>query len=261
MARSLLGGLLEQGVDAASLAACDPVDECLKQVVALGAVHTSTDNRDVIADADVAVLAIKPQVMASVLEPLQPQLQKQKPLLISIAAGISTAALQRWAGDGVPIVRCMPNTPALLQQGATALFATSTVSDAQREQAESILAAVGRVWWVEEESLIDAVTAVSGSGPAYFFLLMEAMQEAGTKLGLPPELAEALTQQTALGAASMAVNGDVGVDELRRRVTSPNGTTQAALESFDGNDFRAIVEQALRAAAERSVSLEQELCN
>lgn len=259
MARSLIGGLLKQGYPASHIACSDPMEASLTSIAAMGAVSTSTSNTDTIAAADVVILAVKPQVMREVLTPLMPMLTSKKPLLISIAAGISCDSLQNWAGEGVPIVRCMPNTPALLQVGATGLYATDAVSAAQHKTADVILSAVGTVVWVKQENELDAVTAVSGSGPAYFFLLMEAMQAAGEKLGLTAEAAAQLTQQTALGAARMAIESDVDVAELRKRVTSPNGTTQAAVESFIANNIEDTVEQALQAAFTRSQSLAKEL--
>ena len=259
MARSLMGGLLKQGYPAENLACSDPVEASLEAVAALGAVTTSTSNADVIEHADIVILAVKPQVMKDVLTPLQNILIAKKPLLVSIAAGIACDSLQEWAGEDVPIVRCMPNTPALLQVGATGLYATNKVSAEQQKMAEVILSAVGIVVWVAEEAELDAVTAVSGSGPAYFFLLMEAMQAAGQQLGLSAEASAQLTQQTALGAARMALESDVDVAELRKRVTSPNGTTQAAIESFQANDLSRIVDQALQAASDRSQALAKEL--
>ncbi|MDB2409203.1 pyrroline-5-carboxylate reductase [Pseudomonadales bacterium] len=259
MARSLMGGLLKQGYPAENLACSDPVEASLEAVAALGAVTTSTSNADVIEHADIVILAVKPQVMKDVLTPLQNILIAKKPLLVSIAAGLACDSLQGWAGKDVPIVRCMPNTPALLQVGATGLYATNKVSAEQQKMAEVILSAVGIVVWVAEEAELDAVTAVSGSGPAYFFLLMEAMQAAGQQLGLSAEASAQLTQQTALGAARMALESDVDVAELRKRVTSPNGTTQAAIESFQANDLSRIVDQALQAASDRSQALAKEL--
>ena len=259
MARSLMGGLLKQGYPAENLACSDPIEASLEAVAALGAVTTSTSNADIIEHADIVILAVKPQVMKDVLTPLQNILIAKKPLLVSIAAGLACDSLQGWAGKDVPIVRCMPNTPALLQVGATGLYATNKVSAEQQKMAEVILSAVGIVVWVAEEAGLDAVTAVSGSGPAYFFLLMEAMQAAGQQLGLSAEASAQLTQQTALGAARMALESDVDVAELRKRVTSPNGTTQAAIESFQANDLSRIVDQALQAASDRSQALAKEL--
>ena len=259
MARSLIGGLLAKGYPASQLSCSDPFAQSLEQAAALGPIRTASDNAAVLADADVVVLAVKPQVMEQVLSPLQGLLQQQQPLLVSIAAGVTIDSMLRWSGVQLPIVRCMPNTPALLQCGATGVYASAGVSDGQRQLVTSVLEAVGIVAWVDSEAQLDAVTALSGSGPAYFFLLMEAMQAYGEQLGLPAQASAQLTMQTALGAARMAMESDVDVAELRRRVTSPNGTTQAALESFAANGFTQKVEAALQAAYDRSIALAGEL--
>ena len=201
--------------------------------------------------------ATKPQVLKGVSQALAPSLQPGQ-LIVSIAAGITCASLASWLGD-VAIVRCMPNTPALLRQGVSGLFANARVSAAQKAQAEQVLSAVGLALWLNEESQLDAVTAVSGSGPAYFFLLIEAMTAAGEKLGLPRETAARLSIHTALGAARMASESDVDAAELRRRVTSPNGTTEAAINTFQTGGFEALVQQALNAAANRSAELAEQL--
>ena len=253
MANSLIRGLIAKGVPGPQIAACDLDVVKLEQLQTECGIRTGT-MAEVAAEADVVLLAVKPQGMAGVCEALRPSL-KQGVLIISIAAGIPLRSLEAWLGSERAIVRCMPNTPALVLEGATGLFANANTSPAQRALAETILSAVGISRWLDSEHDINAVTALSGSGPAYFFLLMEAMQEAGVALGLEPELARALTIQTALGAAKLAATSDVGPDELRRRVTSPNGTTQAALEQFESEDFRGLVERALSAAQKRSVEL------
>jgi len=257
MAASLIGGLRAQGVDASQITASDPGADTRSRVHAEHGIEVFEDNAEAVAGADVVVLAVKPQVMKAVCQTLQPTLQDGQ-LIVSIAAGITCASLQAWLGAR-PVVRCMPNTPALLREGVSGLYATLEVTDAQRQQAEQLLSAVGTAVWLEHEQQLDAVTAVSGSGPAYFFLLIEAMTAAGEKLGLPRETASQLTLQTALGAARMAVSSDVDAAELRRRVTSPAGTTEAAIKSFQGNAFEAIVEQALQAAATRSAELAEQL--
>lgn len=259
MARSLIGGLLKRGYPAEKLACSDPSNACLTAAQALGPITTTSSNLNIIADADLIILAVKPQILKNVLQPLSDALQQARPLLVSIAAGINSSSLQQWAGKGVPIVRCMPNTPALLQEGASALYATEQVSDIQRALAETVLSAVGVVAWVDAESTLDIVTALSGSGPAYFFLFMEAMQAVGEQLGLDTETAQLLTQQTALGAARMAVESEDNVAELRRKVTSPNGTTEAAIQSFENSQLRETVELALTAAFLRSQDLAKEL--
>lgn len=255
MAASLVGGLVARGVDPARLLAADPQAATLQALVQQHGIQPCADNASVVRQADIVVLAVKPQVMQAVLASLAPVVAERQPLLVSIAAGISIASMAQWLGGNPAIVRCMPNTPALVQRGASGLFANPQVSPAQREQAEAILAAVGIVLWLEHEAQIDAVTALSGSGPAYFFLFMEAMMAAGEQLGLAPETARALTLQTALGAGEMASRSEVDVVELRRRVTSPGGTTERAIAHFEAQGLRATVAGALQAAAERSREL------
>ncbi len=259
MASALIGGLVKQGFAADRIVATDPLPAALDKLKSVAPVRTTADNLEAIAAADVIVLAVKPQVMKQVLQPLADVVQQRKPLIISIAAGIEIASIARWLGGDLPIVRCMPNTPALVQLGATGLFANAQVNAEQKKLADSILRAVGIALWVDSEAQLDAVTAVSGSGPAYFFLVMEAMRDAGVKLGLSPDVAEQLTLQTALGAARMAVDSDVDVVELRRRVTSPNGTTERAIASFESDNLRALFERALDACDVRSRELAKDL--
>lgn len=257
MAASLIGGLRAKGLDAAQIRASDPGEETRARVSAEHGIEVFADNAEAIQGVDVIVLAVKPQAMKDVCEAIRPNL-KPNQLVVSIAAGITCASMKNWLG-AQPIVRCMPNTPALLRQGVSGLFATSEVSAEQRQQAEELLSAVGIALWLNEEQQLDAVTAVSGSGPAYFFLLIEAMTAAGVKLGLPADIAAQLTVQTALGAAHMAVASDVDAAELRRRVTSPAGTTEAAIKSFQAGGFEALVEKALGAAAHRSAEMAEQL--
>ncbi|MDD0996070.1 pyrroline-5-carboxylate reductase [Pseudomonas sp. TNT2022 ID1044] len=257
MAASLIGGLRAKGLDAAQIRASDPGEETRARVSAEHGIEVFADNAQAVEGADVIVLAVKPQAMKAVCEAIRPNL-KPGQLVVSIAAGITCASMNNWLG-AQPIVRCMPNTPALLRQGVSGLFATAEVTAEQRQQAQELLSAVGIALWLNEEQQLDAVTAVSGSGPAYFFLLIEAMTAAGVKLGLPADIAEQLTLQTALGAAHMAVSSDVDAAELRRRVTSPAGTTEAAIKSFQANGFEALVEQALGAAAHRSAEMAEQL--
>jgi pyrroline-5-carboxylate reductase len=257
MAASLIGGLRAKGLDAAHIRASDPGEETRARVNAEHGIDVFADNAEAIQDADVVVLAVKPQAMKAVCEAIRPSL-KPNQLVVSIAAGITCASMNNWLG-AQPIVRCMPNTPALLRQGVSGLFATAQVNAEQRQQAQELLSAVGIALWLEQEQQLDAVTAVSGSGPAYFFLLIEAMTAAGVKLGLPADIAAQLTLQTALGAAHMAVASDVDAAELRRRVTSPAGTTEAAIKSFQAGGFEALVEKALGAAAHRSAEMAEQL--
>jgi pyrroline-5-carboxylate reductase len=255
MASSIIGGLVNTGFDANSIIASDPYPQSLQKLQQVAAVRITDDNHLAIANADVLVLAVKPQVMKTILEDLAPAAQKHQPLIISIAAGIESSSLNKWLGGNMAIVRCMPNTPALVQTAATALFANNQVSIEQKTLADRILSAVGTALWVENEKALDAVTAVSGSGPAYFFMVMEAMQTAGEALGLSSSDAKQLTLQTALGAAKMAIASDVNIAELRRRVTSPGGTTERAIQVFEEEGLRDMFNHALVACRDRSEQL------
>lgn len=257
MARSIIGGLVARGIAPQNITACDPHKDALTRLQADFSINVSSNNAEAVAKADVVILAVKPQVMATVCLDLAPHLNPGV-LMISIAAGINCASLGKWLGEQRAIVRCMPNTPSLVGEGATGLFATATVTDAQRQEAETIMKAVGLVAWVESEALIDAVTAVSGSGPAYFFLAMEAMIDAGINQGLPPETARALTLQTALGAARLAQQSPDSVADLRRKVTSPGGTTERAILSFENNELRRIYAEAMQACADRARTMADE---
>ncbi|HIE53732.1 MAG TPA: pyrroline-5-carboxylate reductase, partial [Chromatiaceae bacterium] len=201
----------------------------------------------------------KPQQIRVVARKIADVVQSTHPLIVSIAAGVREQDLEQWLGGNVAIVRCMPNTPALVQSGATGLHANSHAIPQQRELAESLLRAVGVTVWVEREELLDAVTAISGSGPAYFFLLMEAMEMAGKELGLATDTVRLLVEQTALGAAKLALEADAGPGELRHRVTSPGGTTEKAIEVFIQGGFEQLVQRALQAAYNRSRELSEQL--
>ncbi len=255
MAGSIIGGLISNGYDPDHIIASDPGQETLQSLKERFGIKAATDNNMAVLEADVVILAVKPQVMKTVVTALAPSLQAAKPMLVSIAAGITIDSLDNWSGGNLPIIRCMPNTPALVGCGASGLYANPKVSEAQKTLAETIMNAVGISRWLDSESAIDAVTALSGSGPAYFFLLMESMIDAGKQLGLSPDTASALTLQTALGAARMVMEGDVDAAEQRRRVTSPGGTTEQALNTFEQGEFRALVQSALDAAEQRSQEL------
>ncbi len=258
MARSLIGGLIADGWNPANISVADPDSHQLSALANRFQVHTDTDNRQVTANSEVVVLAVKPQIMRSVALDLAATVQAGRPLVISVAAGIRTADLERWLGGDCTLVRCMPNTPALVQSGATALFATQAVSAAQKDVAENILRAVGLALWVDDEALMDAVTALSGSGPAYIFLVIEALQEAGQQLGLKEKTAKLLALQTAFGAAKMALESSDEAAVLRQRVTSPGGTTEKALEVLENGRLRALFNDALTAARDRSRELAQQ---
>ena len=255
MARSLVGGLVARGHDAGTIRVAEPVAELRAGLHRDFGVRVFERACDAADGAASWLLAVKPQVMRTVCDELAALAQAQRPVVLSIAAGITAAQLDRWLGGGVAVVRAMPNTPALLGVGITGLFANAATGPDQRANAAGLLGAVGPTAWVEEEDLINAVTAVSGSGPAYVFLLAEAMEAAGIAQGLPADAARALVAQTLLGAATMLTRLDEPADVLRKRVTSPGGTTQAAIEVFEAGGFHALVDRALAAAAERGRQL------
>ncbi len=255
MARSLIGGLLARGTAAADIRVSEPVDTLRDALARDFGVAVGADNTEAAAPAGLWLLAVKPQVMRAVCEALAPLAQAQRPLVVSIAAGITAAQLQRWLGGGVAVIRAMPNTPALLGAGVTGLFASAEVDANGRERAANLLASAGKTVWIESEAQMDAVTAVSGSGPAYIFLLAEAMEAAALAEGLPAEAARALVLETVLGAARMLTESGEDPAELRRRVTSPGGTTQAAIETFEAGGFRELVASAIRNATERGRQL------
>ena len=255
MAQALIGGLLSRGLPATRITVSDPVER-VRELLQEKDVHVTEDNLAAIRDADVVVLAVKPQVLVSVLKPLHGLFDGK--LIVSIVAGAEIATISQFTGSAY-VVRVMPNTPALVQTGAHGLYAHEVVDASKRELASQILAATGLTLWLNTESQIDAVTAVSGSGPAYFFYMMESMIQAGKNLGLDEKVATALTLQTALGAAQMAITSSNTPAELRKNVTSPNGTTQAALEVFDRAQISQNIQAALAAAQKRSQELAEEL--
>lgn len=262
MAASLVGGLLNSGFSASDITIAEPDEQRRQALERQFKVNTSADNNSTL-DCEIIILAIKPQLLKSVCQQLDTSMLNS-PLFISIAAGITSTDINRWLSQNQTmgnqaIVRCMPNTPALLQCGASGLFANELVNDKQKQLAEKIMLAVGIVVWVDNEDQLNAVTAVSGSGPAYFFLMMESMQQAGEKLGLPAEVAQKLVLQTALGASRMASESDVLPAQLRQQVTSKGGTTEQAILSFQSANYQQIVLDALTAAHDRSISLAQEL--
>ena len=261
MASSLIGGLIADGWDPARIRVADSSTQRLQQLAEQFPITTTTSNSDAADQANVIVLAVKPQIIKSVAQELANIVSQQQPLVISIAAGIPAAALGNWLGKSAAIVRTMPNTPAMVQSGATALYANASVSEEQRSTAESILRAVGIAIWVENEAQMDAVTALSGSGTAYFFLFMEALQAAGQELGLPENTARLLTLQTAFGAAKMALESNEDAATLRHQVTSPGGTTEHAIRTFQEGGFETLISKALLAAAERSRELAAEFGN
>lgn len=259
MASSIIGGLVANGHPPHAISAADPFPDSLEKLRAIAPVRITDNNAEAVEGADIVILAVKPQVMAEASLSIADAVTRSQALVISIAAGITIETLQTRLGPDTAIVRCMPNTPALLRAGASGLYANRQTTDIQRGYAEQVLSAVGTTCWVDEESQLDAITALSGSGPAYFFLFTEAMINAGCDLGLDRETATELALQTALGAARMASESDVDLVELRRRVTSPAGTTEKAIERFEADGLRSIVANAMQAAADRAEEMAQEM--
>jgi pyrroline-5-carboxylate reductase len=255
MASSLISGLIASGHSPEYLWVSDINPDTLQALAQNLKVNTSASNDTVINEVDVVVFAVKPQTLSAVAKSAAAVIQEKKSLIVSIAAGISQQSLSEWLGADIAIVRCMPNTPALVLTGATALHANAKVSAEQRSLAENIMRSVGIALWVKEESELDAVTAVSGSGPAYYFLLMEAMEKTAIELGLTEETARLLVQQTALGAAKIALESSESPEQLRKRVTSPGGTTQQAISTFEQGGFTELVSKALHAARDRSIEM------
>lgn len=255
MASSLIGGLCQQGYPSEAIWATRRDLQALTALKQRFAIHTTTDNIEAVKQADIVVLAVKPQGLSSLCHTLHDTIQQQKPLVISIAAGISDNHLQSWLGGNIAIVRCMPNTPALVRCGASALYANTYVSSQQQDMAESIMRAVGITIWLDDEAQLHTVTALSGGGPAYIYLFMEALIQAATNLGLPQKTAELLTLQTVFGSAKLALESNIEIATLRKNVTSPGGTTEQAIGSLMKDKFASIIETALSQATQRSAEL------
>ena len=255
MARSLIGGLIGAGAASENISVGEPLTELRESLAQDFGIKTLAENESAIKRADVIVLAVKPQVMREALTPLGTLIRQTSPLLISIAAGIPAENIERWAGSKPALVRVMPNTPALVRAGVSALFANENTSAPQRDLAESIMRSVGTTVWLEKESLMDIVTAVSGSGPAYFFYLMEAIEQAAIREGLDADTARLLALETSLGAARLALESTEGPGQLRKRVTSPGGTTEAAIRTLDASNVSDIIQDAVSAARQRSAEL------
>ena len=259
MGNSLIGGLLADGYRNELVCGADSDSGQRQKIKERYDIEVYEDNAEALAGAGVVVLAVKPQAMRETLAGIAGVLRERPALLISIAAGIRTASINHWLGADLPVVRAMPNTPALIRAGVTALFANDMVDAAQRELAEAILRSVGAVLWVEAEAAMDAVTALSGSGPAYFFLVMEILEKAALELSLTPEQARLLVMETALGAAKMVVESEFDAATLRRQVTSPGGTTERALQVLAGGNLENLFIKAVSAARDRSVELAETL--
>jgi pyrroline-5-carboxylate reductase len=255
MTTSLVGGLRARGADPGDIVVSDPVPAQRERLEFDFGVRTTPGNAAAIRDADLVVLAVKPQDMAAAAQSICTTLATRRRVVVSIAAGIRIANLLHWLGDGTPVVRTMPNRPALIGAGITAACAGPGASDADRAAVERVLAAAGPLVWLDDESLMDAVTAVSGSGPAYFFLLVEALEDAGALLGLPRDVARQLAAHTALGAGRMLTESADPPARLREQVTSKGGTTAAALAVLERAGVRDAFAEAVAAAARRSSEL------
>ena len=257
MASCLIGGMIANGMASEKILVSEPGAEARQKLSELHGIETTADNRAAATQATLLVLAVKPQIMAVVAKDLATALE-HKPAVVSIAAGIPIAALENWLGREIALVRAMPNTPALVKSGATGLFANPLLNDQQKQLVDQLFESVGYACWVEREALIDAVIAVSGSGPAYFFLVLEAMQKIGQELGLSKQTAEALSLHTAMGASRMALESDATAAELRQQVTSPGGTTQSAINSFEQQGLENTFRQAMTSAVDRAEQMSKD---
>lgn len=265
MATSLITGLIDSGYDKNYIAVADPNEDKRERFRTKLNIKIFDSNAKAIENTEVIILAVKPQDMKNVISDLKSAISKyatHPPLIISIAAGVQTKHIQKWfGGHPMAIVRSMPNTAALLRAGVTALYANGKVSDAQRNLAESILRAVGTVVWVDHEHDMDTITALSGSGPAYFFLIMDALTQSAESLGLTSSTAKLLTLQTALGAARMALESDISIDALIHRVASKGGATEKGLEALEKGEIRTVLHNALQKARSRAVEISEQFEN
>jgi pyrroline-5-carboxylate reductase len=255
MARSLIGGLVATGVSNKDISVSEPKADLRETLTKDFGVNALEENASAVMGANVIVLAVKPQMLQEVVIPLDNLIAETRPLLISVAAGVTSSSIERWVGGHPALIRVMPNTPALIGAGISALYANSNVSDDQRALAEKIMAAVGKTIWIKEETLMDAVTAVSGSGPAYFFYVMQAIHDAAVSEGLDAQTARLLSLETALGAARLAVESTEDPGSLQKQVTSPGGTTEAAIKILDDSGVRDTLQQAVSAARARGGEL------
>ena len=256
MARSLIGGLISSGVKSNNLFATDPNEEIRNALTNDFSIQTFAENQQLVDACDVIVFAVKPQVLKTVATSIK---AKESAMYLSIAAGITSESLNNWLGSNKAVVRSMPNTPSLVLSGASGLYANTHVSEEQKDIAESILRAVGVTVWVDDEAQLDAVTALSGSGPAYFFMVMEAMEKAGEELGLSAETARLLAIQTGFGATKLALEVDEDPAILRKQVTSPGGTTEQAIRVFEEQGLVEMFNKAMTAARDRAEELADEL--
>ncbi len=259
MATAIIGGMLANGFTASNIWVSAPDDNHLQTIRQRFGVSVTTDNRHCAQQGDMVVLAVKPKVMRDVCESIAPVVQNTRPLIVSIAAGLEAPTLDGWLGGGLPLVRVMPNTPSLVGKGAAGLYANDAVTASQKKTVESVFGSIGSALWVEEEHLLHAVTALSGSGPAYFFLMLEALEAAATEAGIESATARKLAIQTMAGAAEMAAQSEFDPAQLKRNVMSPGGTTEQAINSFEKGGLRNLVKEAYGAAFKRSTEMAKEL--
>ncbi|SFR82839.1 pyrroline-5-carboxylate reductase [Marinobacter daqiaonensis] len=259
MATAIIGGMLDSGFRAANIWVSAPDDDHLQTMRRKFGVSVTTDNRYCAEQSDVIILAVKPQIMAEVCGDIAPMVQNTRPLVVSIAAGLTADTLDNWLGGGLPLVRVMPNTPSLVGRGAAGLYANDGVSDAQKKTVESIFSSIGLALWLEDEEQIHGVTALSGSGPAYFFLMLEALEGAASEAGIDPRTARQLAIQTMAGAAEMAARSEHDPAQLKRNVMSPGGTTEQAIHTFEEGGLRPLVEKAYQSAMKRSKEMATEM--
>lgn len=258
MASCIIGGMIANGFSADDIMVSGSGEESRQRLEKTYGIKTMTDNQAAARQADLIVLAVKPQIMRIVATDLALSLD-HRPAIVSVAAGIPLSALENWLGNSLAIVRAMPNTPAKVLSGATGLFANPQVDVEQKTIVEKIFGAIGYACWVDTEAQIDAVIAVSGSGPAYFFRIMEIMQKVGQELGLPEQIARDLSINTVLGAARMATESGTNATQLREQVTSPGGTTQAALQSFEQQNLEDVFRKAMNSALDRAEVMSADL--
>lgn len=255
MARSLVGGLVAAGTPRGTISVSEPQPELRNNLQEDFGINIHADNISAATGARVIVLAVKPQILQEVVVPLGRLVTEQQPLLVSVAAGVTAPSIERWAGGRPALVRVMPNTPALVGAGISALYANENVDEDQCKLAETIMSAVGKTVWIQDESLMDTVTAVSGSGPAYFFYVMQAINDAAVSDGLDTETARLLTLETALGAARLALESAEDPGSLQKRVTSPGGTTEAAINVLNSSGVSDAFQNAVSAARARGGEL------
>ena len=255
MAQAIIGGLVKTGTPPENISIYEPNSELANRLVSRLGIQAVNENTAIFENCDAVMLAVKPQIMQGALESAKGVVLKPGAFIVSVAAGLPIHLLQSWLGAMHPVVRVMPNTPALVGAGVSGLFASKQASAEQKQAVESIMRAVGSVIWVENETLIDVVTAVSGSGPAYFFYFIEALERAGLENGLSAEHAKLLSTETAFGAAKLALESEANAATLRQRVTSPGGTTEAALNVFEKQAVSDSIVQAVQAAVDRARDL------